>query len=185
MVLAASLLLALTQRGPADLPLTWRGYANVDPMAAEAGLPDLRKSKLPEGDLELRVWSGFSWSTRGLTLRRTGDAWRADRIDWINDRSKRRGTYRLIAAPAPKRGWAALWRELESRGLRTIPDEASLPDDGVKVFDGSKYLFQLRIGEAYRAYWYDNPEHHTKKPDAMRVAKIVRVLNRDLPGAKL
>lgn len=187
MILSASLLLLATaQRGPVDRPVSDAEFLLVDRLTRKTGLTPLRKMKLARDDRELRIWSGFSWGMiEGFVLGRRGGRWSASRIAYARRRGEKiPGLHRDPVAP-PKRGWGALWTELDAIGLRTIPDEASLPSDGVHVDDGTKYLFELRLGTSYRSYYYDNPDAHPRKPSAAKVAKMVRIVARTLPDGRL
>ena len=178
MILPTLLLLA-GQRGPADFPVRDMTYADVVRFARQAGFSDLRTSRLAEGDREIRIWAGFSPEIRsGFLLRKRGATVRGHRIALGRD-----GRAHLKPTPPPKGGWPALLREVDRRNVATLPNDASLPPDGVFVDDGIKYLVEVRTGKRYRAYYYDNPEDHPKWPTAQALAGIVATVNRAVPGA--
>lgn len=186
MLLSALVLSPFLQaKVPVDLPPDSSTYITVDRAVRKIGRADLRSRRFAAGDVELRLWSGFSWGlVNGFILTRRSGAWRATLVRQDYRKPARLAwTVQPIAPPA--RGWNAVWSELDALGLRTIPDEASLPDDGVGIDDGTKLLFEVRRGAAYRAFYYDNPEQHTKRPTAQAAAKMARIVARTLPGGYL
>ena len=57
------------------------------------------------------------------------------------------------------------------------PDPSALPPDHVVVLDGWTMVVELRDGERYRTYRYNNPESHTKWPSAAQAGEIARTLS--------
>lgn len=72
--------------------------------------------------------------------------------------------------------WSAARRAAERAGLWQLPDESSLPDDGLIILDGWGITVELRDGTAYRAYRYGNPDRlpWPEVDSAVRIARAVR-----------
>ena len=178
--LLAAVLLSPANDPPGDDRLP---YVSVDRLAAAVGLPPLRVGVLPARDLELRVWSGFAWGLEGRRLLRRGGTWSAASITYA-PAPKGSGSKALVPTmrpvAAPTEGWNDVWYRLETLDLWTLPNEADLPDDGVRIYDGRSHLFEIRSGARYHAYFYNNPEHRPKS-QSVRVAGMVRLLDRSIP----
>lgn len=68
--------------------------------------------------------------------------------------------------------WAAVLKRAEALGLWTLPDESSLPSDGIVVLDGWSLTVELRDGSRYRAYQYSNPDVRKQSPEAASAVAI-------------
>jgi hypothetical protein len=135
--------------------------------AASAGLPKLRAVRLPSGDVEVRFWVVPSFGpARGVVIRKCGSDFRALVID-------RSG----VREATPSRSWDSVWDALMNEHVFTLPDDSSLPNDGVSVLDGVGYTIEVQRGGAYRAYKYLDPAEH-EWPEATSVLRMAHVLAR-------
>lgn len=68
--------------------------------------------------------------------------------------------------------WRAVLSRAEAFGLWTLPDQWSLPYDGMQVTDGWSIVVELRDGSRYRAYHYSNPDARKPSPEAASAVAI-------------
>jgi hypothetical protein len=68
--------------------------------------------------------------------------------------------------------WRAVLERAEALGLWTLPDQWSLPYDGMQVTDGWSIVVELRDGSRYRAYHYNNPDARKPSPEAASAVAI-------------
>lgn len=136
------------------------GSDEIDRVTEIIHEPKLREISLPDGDIEVRLWSGVGGITnlRGHILRRRGGVWSGvsvveDGFDKKEDRFK----YRGVPMRVPSEGWDSIWAQLLSHNILTLPDAETI---GCNEFvqDGWDDIFEIRIGDQYRTYSYANPE---------------------------
>ena len=142
-------------------------------IAAHNRLGRLDRHLLPKGDAEVRLWSGFSWTTDGLVLKRRGGRWTALRMgDAPNT-----GPFRINP---PRDGWPAFWAQAGRLGLWTLPDQNEVrdPRGPNDISDGTSTLVELQRDGAYRAYGYNNPAAQTAWPPARPMAALDRYVRR-------
>lgn len=143
--------------------------------AALAGLTDLRDTALSEADLELRLWYGDGpVRPTGLVLRRTSGMWHA--VQYAYDRSNR---CLMPASLDPAIDWSAVWQQVEAEQALNLPTE---PSRAHVIDDGTFYSLEVKIGAAYHAVSYGNPEAHDT-PEDQRVLRVVTALLRPLRPA--
>lgn len=149
--------------------------------AAAGGYGDLRKSNLPVGDEEIRVWGGFGITfLQGTILRKVSGRWIALRLLSETHNGKRRDWTKVYTGP--KTGWPTFWSQAESLGIWTLPDDSTLPQAGRKtVLDGYSIIVEtLRKGK-YRVYAYNNPKEQTQWPTAARVLAVGKLFGKEFP----
>lgn len=178
-------------------------YPVFDSVARSAGLSRLRTTALPRGRREIRIWIGGGLGypqdlfrfveSRGRVSGELVRYWRAGPSEHppgetfhdlmlYSQRGRcsgfavgaRMGTCRGEFVSPPD--WKAVLRRAEAEGLWTLPDESSLPRDGIMVMDGWGIIVELRDGPRYRAYYYGNPDAH-EWPEAAKAVRIARVLD--------
>lgn len=178
-------MLLLLQTPTVDLPMSTLAYnflLDADTLqtprglAKGAGLPDLRKTPLPKGDEEVRVWSGFGIARlTGLILRKRGTVWTAVRLVGGFPDEEKSSTKTMLQPP--KEGWAAFLSEAAALGLWTLPDESVLPQEKrVAVLDGIGYVVELQREGRYRAYAYSNPQLQPQWPEAAKLSALANLL---------
>src|SRR5262245_59572223 len=60
--------------------------------------------------------------------------------------------------------WAAVLKRAEAAGLWTLPDQW-LPPDGMQITEGWGIIVELRDGNRYRVYHYNNPDVRGPSPE--------------------
>jgi hypothetical protein len=144
-------------------------FRDINSVARFSGQPDLRKTNLAGGDLELRFWWGFGLSPlEGVTLRRVSGQWSAIHVkaDKYYEPSK---ANRKELLP-PKSGWESVWQQLVGAGILTLPDVSEL-NCNVGGADGGAYVVETNSDHTYRTYMYDFPSE-AKCNEAKQMVKI-------------
>lgn len=186
-------------------PLPWAEsyFYSYDDAAISAGLPLLRADTLPPGEHEVRIWLGESrlyrfheragkvdgeeilyWPAGGRRHPGTNPPGQtydeimrhtfAGRCDHLSEKGRMVTCRVRFTAPPP---WRRVLQATGEAGLWTLPDPSTFPDDGIVVFDGWWMSVELRDGSTYRAYHYENPEHHPRWPTASRAVAIRDLLS--------
>jgi hypothetical protein len=180
-----------------------RGYNASDSLAVALGLAPLRRIQLPEGDAEIRIWSGAAMGVpyRMVRLVRTGTEvsgivawhWPVDNAalarsrPWVPidsimrhnhegrcEEFRRHGTAEgCIARLRQVPQWRTIWDSLTSLGIWEQPDQSELPNDGRMITDGWSMTVELRDGDRYRSFAYINPDAHDH-PAQRRAALMPR-----------
>ena len=179
----------------AQLAAIWKSvyYPIFDSVVVSAGLSRLRSSVLPEGRREVRIWVGGGFTAPEDLYRFVDDHgqvsgelvrhWGVLPVD-SSDRSGEpedlvlyslRGSCSRYSTSARKHtcraeftrspDWGAVLKRAEAAGLWTLPDESSLPSDGMQILDGWSITVELRDGSRYRAYNYNNPDIRKRWPE--------------------
>jgi hypothetical protein len=115
-----------------------------------AGLKELRKTRVKDGDIEVRVWRGFGLSPlEAVILSRTNNQWSAQHLKTDNyyDYEK----VELKQLNSPKSGWETFWKQLTDNGILTLrdPSEINCEDSGL---DGTSYVVEINQNKIYRTY---------------------------------
>jgi hypothetical protein len=172
-----------------------------------AGLAPLDSVVLPPGTREVRIWTGYAlgYPHRLYRIRErrgavSGDLllyWPGTRDHSLGDspgetyadlvRNDQRGrchafarTPRMEACHGSFRrrpDWARVLRRMESLGIWTLQDPATLPYDSIVTLDGWGMWVEVRDGPSFRTYAYPNPQSHPSWRDAPRAIEIARVLD--------
>lgn len=175
--------------------------AAYDDEATALGLVPLRRLALPEGDAEIRIWSGWGImaADRMVRLSRHGDRvdggagwhWKVDpHPAWTTidatlryqhsgqcNALKRAGDVEGCDARMARRPpWESLWDSLTRLSVWTLPDQATLPSDGLNFFDGWGMVVEVRSGGYFRSYSYSNPDAH-RQPEQKLAAQIARLVD--------
>lgn len=177
-------------------------FDTFDPVARAAGLTPLRTKNLPSGSKEVRVWTGLAigepkrmyrfviqedsvggelilhWGTdsdrdHDLMLHSLDGACR----DFT--RQFGAGICRAVFDEEPS--WQNRYQQAKNAGLWTLPDPSALPDDSTMVWDGWIMTVELRDGDHYRTYQYNNPRAR-KWPEADSALQVARSI-RPIAGA--
>lgn len=154
-------------------------FGAINPLAESAGLQALRQVDLPKGSLEIRIWVGFGLTPlEGFRLRRDGRQWKG-----LYAREGFGEKWPLTVKPVlPKTSWDALWKQIETLGVLSLPDSSTLPNE-VLAFDGISYVVEFNDGETYRTYQYGNPQAQTW-PEAKTIIAIANTVYGELLPAK-
>lgn len=149
---------------------------SIDEITKDAGLSKLRTVKLPEGDLEVRIWVGFGVNgVDGLILRRSAQQWSALHLHGMAETPPLPNVKEELGPP--KSGWEKTWLRLTEAGILTLPD-ASEKDCNTYINDGTSYVVEINKNRIYRTYMYDNPDH-ARCEDARKVLQIGEILGEE------
>lgn len=158
-------------------------------------LEQLNKSN---ATFEIRLYTLHSLnstkSVRRIYL--VNNVWKADEYSEWN-KPKKIKEYKLTAKP----NYETVFKKLLSYNVLTLPSQDSLKskmqklteeisEDGyptyrvTRVLDGNIYTIEIKIGNNYRVYKFDNPETYSKVYDDVRelkdYASIVQTFKEDL-----
>ncbi|HKU74429.1 MAG TPA: hypothetical protein VJR02_10945 [Pyrinomonadaceae bacterium] len=127
-------------------------YPEIDQLATDAGLENLRTKQPSQHSLEIRIWvERHQGSTRAFVLRRTEDQWSAA---FLPPRNSSKSGGRLIPLSAPKSGWTVLWEKLNREDILTLPDAHEVGADNVDP-DALAIVVEIKSNGSYRAYNYN------------------------------
>ena len=130
-------------------------FRDINSVAGLSGQTDLRKTALAEGDVEVRVWSGFGLEPlQGVTLRCVAGRWSAIHVKADKYYEPEKADRRELRPP--KSGWEAVWQRLTNAGILTLPD-ASEVNCSVDGLDGMAFVVETNANNTYRTYKYGNP----------------------------
>jgi hypothetical protein len=123
-------------------------FGTIDLVTQSGGLSRLRQTVLSPGDLEVRVWKGFSLSPlEGVILNRKEGNWTAQHVREI--RSEEGIDAQVTEIGAPQSGWNLFWNEVTQQGLTSL----SPPTDercSNSVIDGTSYVVEISQDGTYR-----------------------------------
>ncbi len=155
----------------------------VDNVAETAGIGLLRDTPLPDGEQELRVWTGFGVVVPKSMVRIrvsavgkvSGQVFLHHRADLEFASAQRDAAFqrwqmgtcrtRLVGAESVvcetqtvgRPRWLATYRRLLRLGVLDLPDQSVLPKPTLDMSDGWALVVEVRRGAEYRAYQYSNP----------------------------
>lgn len=149
-------------------------FEAIDERTREAGIEPVRFQRLPADALEARIWKGFGVTRlEGFILRQgTDDSWSALHIPPARQAQAR---------PVNVNG-ERLFHRLTELDLLTLPDSSKLPDENVRVRDGTSYVVEIHQGETYRTYHYSNPDYQDW-PEAEKMVRIGELLEQAFTAA--
>jgi hypothetical protein len=161
-------------------------FESINQRTNEAGIKSLRETAIASEDIEIRVWIGFGLSKlKGFIMNRVKNTWSAKYI--TGEYGSKEFGNRIIQLKEPESGWEKNWQKLIDSEILTLPDAEAIncsPD----VFDGTSYVVELKKGNNYRTYMYDNPDYSFAKKcrEAGKMLKIIRIISEefDLKDAK-
>lgn len=126
------------------------GRDSINQVTKLAGLTELRKISLKKGDIEIRVWRGFSTlPLEGVVLKRTDNQWSARYIAESYDDF---GKVEMKELNAPKSGWESFWKQIVDKEILTLPDssEINCGDGGIDAISNVVEINQKRTYRTYR-----------------------------------
>lgn len=146
-------------------------FEELEKHTSKAGLADLRKTVLPDQDLEMRFWYDHFEVIDGLIIRRSGGNWSAI---YLKQKSHRDPTFESKDPGPPKTGWEDVWSRLVSAGILTLPDQ-SQTNCKSEALDGIGYVVETNASQKYRTFRYGNPQL-LNCDEARRVLAIETIL---------
>ena len=162
-------------------------FKTINQTTREADIESLQKSVLSDDDFEVRIWFGFGTTKlEGFVLSHIKNEWSATHID--SEFTSRKFANRNIKLNEPKSGWNNAWQKLLGADILTLPDAESLNcNAGAK--DGMSYVVEIKKGEIYRTYMYENPwiDSKTRCQEADQMLEIGSIIAEEfgLPEFKL
>jgi hypothetical protein len=154
---------------------TWEPifFRAINERTSRVNLPSLRTVKLPEGDLEFRVWVGFGlYGIDGFILRRSSARWSADHLHEMIERPPYGAYHKNLEAP--KSGWESVWHKLVDAGITTLPDSSEINCEA-GIMDGKSYVVEMNKDRVYRTYEYGNP-NFAKCGEAKQMVRIGEII---------
>ncbi len=151
-------------------------FKTINSVAKLSGQTDLRKTNLPEGDVEVRMWWGFGLSPlEGIILRHVAGQWSAIHVKADNYYEPEKAERKELRPP--KSGWDACWKRLVDAGILTLPDasEVNCSADGL---DGIAFVIETNTNRTYRTYKYGNPTL-AKCNEAKQMVKITEIIDEE------
>lgn len=127
-------------------------FKDVNRATDLGNLPELRKSQVSPGDLEVRVWRGSSFSgLEGVVMKRSNSTWFGLHLratDYTEPQA-----VKVEKLTAPKSGWQQFWQNLSDKNILTIQQSAD--NECVTSFvDGTGYVVEINQDNNYRYYYY-------------------------------
>lgn len=171
--------------------------------AQAAGLQPLKEAVLQPKQKEIRIWQGFGLVDKLRMLRITINGYGEISADTYSmysaapddlsqgDWHEYLGQVRMhcaalhrfadreacIQQPHARVDWQAIYKELEQDDIWGLPDSIALANYDVNVKDGMEMLVELRDGDSYRAYAYENPGY-SKTNEGIKAAAILKIFAR-------
>jgi hypothetical protein len=97
------------------------------------GIQELRKTVLPEGDEEIRIWR--YGGLEAIILKRTGGIWSAFHLN-AEENTDSFASVAVTKLNEPKSGWNSFWKQMSDRNLFELPDASEI-DCLIQRLDGS------------------------------------------------
>jgi hypothetical protein len=150
------------------------GRFSINHVTKLAGLTELRKTSLKEGDVEIRVWRGFGLSPlEAVIIKRISGQWSAIHINHNNlDKVE------LKELSPPKSGWESLWKKIVEKEILTLRDSSEI-NCGEGGIDGSGYVVEINQDKTYRTYMLSGDYAQGKCREANQIEEIGDVIGEE------
>lgn len=183
--------------------LLWAGtchahiYQSItDDVSATARLPHLEKTALPEGAVELRIWTISDLSPDNMVrLQHSADGkvsgellrFASTDLTYKEDDAAFRKTFRrgcrqlyrgdqyevCLYERKPRSGWRRMYESLAELGISTLPGQSPLSE--IQTTGGQAIFVEVRQGSDYRNYSHNNPLLHDT-PEARAMVRITQIV---------
>lgn len=144
------------QKPQLDIPnANWEKifFKEINNVTNLAELGKLREKRLPENDIEIRIWEGFGLEDlEGMIFTRKDNFWTAYYVKSNNHRYSTEAKVTRIYN-SPKSGWKSFMNQLYEKELLTLPDSGET-DCEVSMIDGRVYVVEIYKDKIYRTYKY-------------------------------
>ena len=138
------------------------------------GMLSLRKTVLPDNDLEVRFWYDHFEVISGVIIRRSAEKWSAT---YIGQRyAHEPSSIQQESLGVPKSGWEVVWNRLTDANILTLPDGSV--NCRTEVLDGVSYVLETNVNRKYRTYRYGNP-NLANCDEANRILLIETILSEE------
>lgn len=139
-----------------------------------AGLNELRKTRLKDGDVEIRVWLGFSTAPlEAVILKRNGGQWSAQHIAESDI-----GKVEVKELNSPKSGWEFFWKKIVDKEILTLPDSSEI-NCGEGGIDGGSYVVEINQHRTYRTYRLSTAYSEGKCREANQMEEIGSIIGEE------
>lgn len=162
-----------TQKNEIKLPhAKWETifFKEINQVTNLGELTELRETILRKGDIEVRIWRGFSLDPlEGVILKRISGQWSAFYI--VADQSFAPESVQLRELAPPKSGWNIFWKQITDKGILTITDNSVLNcDDG--GLDMISYVVEINQDRVYRTFKHSG-ENCSEARDMEEIGDII------------
>jgi hypothetical protein len=167
MVLVSLSVLAQSNRPQLSVPNdVWEPtfFMEIDQVAAQGHLADLRREGVPYGDMEVRVWEFSRRPLRGYVIRSHGNAWTADYLEKGKDARRMDST----------KSWADVWQRMRDAGILDIRDASERPP--IHQLDGVSYVIEFCQDFKYRTVKV-NDLRLDHSDDASKMGRVITILH--------
>jgi len=132
-------------------------------------LTELRKTKVRDGDIEVRFWRGSGFhSLEGVILKRTNNQWSGLHIKTNEYYEPEKAEVKPLNPP--KSGWESFWQQLVDKEILTLPQRTE-EECIMGNLDAIGYVVEINDGKVYRTFFY--PESNANKcREAKQLADI-------------
>jgi len=155
-------------------------FREINKTTSLANLPELRKVRVADGDIEVRVWRGFGLSRlEGVLIERMDGQWFGYHIK--ADQYADPKSVKVEQLETPKSGWEAFWKNIVDKGLLTI-QQSSANECDIPSVDGIGYVVEINLGNTYRNYFY--PEGSKKCNEAKQMDEIGEIIGLEFDSGK-
>jgi hypothetical protein len=146
------------------------GRFSINHVTKLAGLRELRKTSLKEGDVEIRVWRGFGLSPlEAVIFKRNSGQWSAIHINHYELEK-----VEVKELNPPKSGWEAFWNKIVDKEILTLRDPSEFNCNDV-VGDATAYVVEINQAKIYRTYMHS----YSKCPGANQMEEIGDIIGEE------
>lgn len=147
------------------------GKGGIKQATKLAGLPELRKTLLKKGDIEIRVWRGFGLSPlEAVILKREGNQWSAKHIKTDNYYDFEKVEVKQLNAP--KSGWETFWKQIVNKEILTLPDSSEIGCN-IYTIDGVGYVVEINQERIYRIFSYPTTRRCNEAIQMEEIGEII------------
>ena len=142
----------------------------------------LRETGVSDGDLEVRIWiEGESF--QGLRIYRNNEKWagfylsnKGYFVEPHDDTEEfwEKATQKNLFEIKPRSNWEELWDKINKMEILTLPDFQTFPNHK-NYRGGICYIVEIKDGEHYRTYSYNNPQYQ-EYSEAKQMMEIIKTL---------
>lgn len=157
-----------------DAPWEPAFFEALEKRTKKLGLSSLRRTVLPDNDLEVRFWYDHFEVISGVIIRRSGEEWSAMHLRQQYEHEPSMVLQESLGAP--KSGWEAAWKRLTNTEILTLPDGSV--NCKAEVLDGVGYVVETNVNRKYRTYSYFNPQL-ANCDEAKRILLIESILSEE------
>lgn len=133
-------------------------------------LTELRKVRLQDGDIEVRIWRAGA-PLEGVSIERIDGLWSGVHIK-VN-RYDEPESAKVEKLESPKSGWEFFWKKLVDKGIVSLPHTPENECD-TSYLDGTSYVVEINQDKTYRNYYYHRGDGTCRESKQMEeIAEII------------